>query len=88
MWTLLVHSWGSREVDAHSKSPEVFEMASTTTVKTIAILRHLFAAYGLQEQAGTDNGPQFTLEELAFMHHNTVQHTCCAPNHPAFKGLA
>ena len=37
-------------VDAHSKWPEVFEMSSTTASKTIATLRHLFAAYGLPEQ--------------------------------------
>ena len=37
-------------VDAHSKWPEVFEMASTTATKTIAILRQLFATYGLPEQ--------------------------------------
>ena len=32
-------------VDAHSKWPEVFEMQSASTAKTIAVLRHLFAAY-------------------------------------------
>jgi len=46
--------------DAHSKWPEVFEMSSTTSLKTIATLRHLFAAYGLPEQLVSDNGPQFT----------------------------
>ena len=52
-------------VDAHSKWGEVFEMTSTTTSKTIGILRQLFAAYGLPQQLVTDNGPQFTSEEFA-----------------------
>ena len=34
-------------VDAHSKWPEVFTMSSTTTAATIAVLRKLFATYGL-----------------------------------------
>lgn len=64
-------------VDAHSKWPEVFEMTSTTSAKTIVALRHLFAAYGLPEQVITDNGPQFTSDEFqAFMLNNTT-HTLC-----------
>ena len=51
-------------VDAHSKWPEVFEMTSTTTLKTIDILRQVFAAYGLPDQLVSDNGPQFSSEEF------------------------
>ena len=76
-------------VDAHSKWPDVFEMTSTTSAKTIAALRHLFAAYGLPEQVVTDNGPQFTLDDFqAFMLNNAIQHIHCAPYHPALNGLA
>ena len=46
-------------VDAHSKWLEVIPMSSTTTEKTIAVLRNLFASYGLPEQLVSDNGPQF-----------------------------
>ena len=51
-------------VDAHSKWPEVFELNQTTSSKTIAVLRHLFAMYGIPEQIVSDNGPQFVLEEF------------------------
>ena len=37
-------------VDAHSKWPEVIEMSKTTSTRTIAELRKLFASYGLPEQ--------------------------------------
>ena len=45
-------------IDAHSKWGEIFEMVRTTTTKTVEVLRHLFAAYGLPEQIVTDNGPR------------------------------
>ena len=74
-------------VDAHSKWPEVFEMTSTSTTKTIATLRHLFAAYGLPEQVVSDNGPQFISEEFAtFLKKNGVRHIRCAPYHPSSNG--
>ena len=74
-------------VDAHSKWPEVFVMASTTATKTIAILRQLFATYGLPEQVVSDNGPQFIADEFAtFMNSNGVKHIRSAPYHPASNG--
>ena len=51
-------------VDAHSKWPEVFKMANTTALKTISVLRNLFASYGLPEQIVSDNGPQFTSQDF------------------------
>ena len=44
-------------VDAHSKWLEIYEMAQTTTGKTIEVLRHIFSAYGLPEQLVSDKGP-------------------------------
>ena len=74
-------------VDTHSKWPEVFDISSTTTVKTIAVLRHLFSAYGLPEQIVTDNGPQFISEEFrTFLRRNGVKHIRSAPYHPASNG--
>ena len=74
-------------VDAHSKWPEIFEMSSTTTAKTIVALRHLFAAYGLPEKVVSDNGPQFIAEEFTtFLKENGVKHIHCAPYHPASNG--
>ena len=76
-------------VDAHSKWPEVFEMSQSTTVKTISVLRHLFAAYGLREQIVSDNGPQFTSDEFKdFTTANGIKHIHCAPYHPASNGAA
>lgn len=76
-------------VDAHSKWPEVQEMKSTTAAKTIEVLRHLFARFGLPEQLVSDNGPQFIAEEFAaFLKQNGVKHVKCAPYHPSSNGLA
>ena len=76
-------------VDAHSKWPEVFEMTQTTTAKTITVLRHLFASYGLPEQVVSDNGPQFTSSDFAsFLQANGVKHIRSAPYHPSSNGIA
>ena len=74
-------------MDAHSKWPEIFEMTSTRTDKTIAILRSLFSHYGLPRQIVSDNGAQFTSSEFAeFVQSNGIKHTCTAPYHPASNG--
>ena len=76
-------------IDAHSKWAEVIEMSQTSTSRTIAVLRHLFASHGIPEQVVSDNGPQFTSEDLAeFMKANGIWHTRCAPYHPASNGEA
>ena len=74
-------------IDAHSKWPEIFEMASTTSGSTIAMLRRVFAAYGLPEHLVSDNGPQFTSTEFReFLRSNRVKHIQTAPYHPASNG--
>ena len=76
-------------VDAHSKWPEVHIMSSTTAAKTIAVLRELFARYGLPHQLVSDNGPQFAAEEFTmFLRVNGVKHIKYAPYHPASNGAA
>ena len=76
-------------VDAHSKWPEVHIMSSTTAAKTIAVLREIFARYGLSQQLVSDNGPQFTAEEFTmFLRANGVKHIKCTPYHPASNGAA
>ena len=76
-------------VDSHSKWPEVIEMTTTTSEKTIAELRKLFSAYGLPEQVVTDNGPKFTSEEFSvFMRLNGIKHIRVAPYHPSSNGAA
>ncbi len=58
-------------------------MSSTTTDHTIAVLRHVFAAYGLPEQIVSNIGPQFTSQEFAdFLRSNGVTHVRSAPLPP------
>ena len=74
-------------MDAHSKWPEIFQMAQTSTTKTIFILRHLFAKYSLPQQIVSDNGLQFTSKEFSrFLHLNGIKHIRPAPYHPASNG--
>ncbi|XP_063775454.1 uncharacterized protein K02A2.6-like, partial [Pseudophryne corroboree] len=76
-------------VDAHSKWPEVIKMKSTTSEKTIAVLRTIFARNGLPEQVCSDNGPKFvSMEFKKFMQDNGIKHFTSAPHHPATNGLA
>ena len=76
-------------VDAYSKWPEVAVMSSTTSEKTINVLRTMFAQHGLPEQLVSDNGPQFTSSEFSqFLQNNRIKHILSAPHHPASNGLA
>ncbi|XP_051734765.1 uncharacterized protein K02A2.6-like [Ctenopharyngodon idella] len=76
-------------VDTHSKWPEVHVMDSTTSSKTIQVLRGLFSRYGIPETLVSDNGPQFTSEEFGcFLKTNGVKHVRSTPFHPATNGRA
>ncbi len=76
-------------VDGHSKWPEVIEMSTTSSEKTIEVLRRIIARYGLPQQLVSDNGPQFTSEEFArFMKTNGIKHIRTTPYHPSSNGLA
>ena len=76
-------------VDAHSKWPEVYIMSSTTSSKTIEVLRTMFATHGLPTQIVSDNGSQLVSEEFeTFLKMNGIQHLTSAPYHPRTNGLA
>ena len=76
-------------IDAHSLWPEVISTQSTTSAKTIDILRSVFARIGLPEILLSDNGPQFTSQEFdQFTKTNGIKHLKYAPCHPATNGLA
>ena len=76
-------------VDAYSKWLKVVPMASTTTEKTLEVLRSMFARYGLPDQIVSDSGPQFTSTEFeVFVKRNGVKHIQTAPYHPAPNGEA
>ena len=62
-------------------------MSQITADKTIALLRHLFALYGVPDRIVPDNGPQFVAEDFAvFKTSNGVKHLRCSPCHPASNG--
>lgn len=76
-------------VDSHSKSLEVFHMTSTTSSRTIEVLRNLFAAHGLLEEVVSDNGPQFASSDFKqFLAKNIIKQTLVPPYHPASNGAA
>jgi hypothetical protein len=76
-------------VDSQSKWPEVIPTSGSTSAKTIAILRNIFAMYGLPNQLVSDNATTFTSEEFEnFMKINGIKHITSAPYHPATNGLA
>lgn len=77
-------AWGSQPAHYRTCFAEV-----AVTANTIAVLRRLFASYGLPEQIVSDNGPQFTSAEfIAFTQANGVKHLRCSPYHPSSNGLA
>ena len=76
-------------VDSHSKWLEVVPVSFPTTMKTVEVLRRLFASHGLLEQLVSDNGPQFTSIEFSeFMRENGIKHIRCSQYHPSSNGEA
>jgi hypothetical protein len=76
-------------VDAYSKWPEVVTMSDTTSARTIAALRSLFAVWGLPKHLHTDNAQQFCSSEFEqFLKANGIQHTTSAVYHPSSNGQA
>ena len=67
-------------VDAHSKWPEVLLTGSTSSERTVELLREVFSRHGLPEHLHSDNGRQFTSEVFQnFMKANDIKHTFSAP---------
>jgi transposase InsO family protein len=76
-------------VDAHSKWPELVEMKTTTSTKTIEVLRSIFSRNGIPAQTVYDNGSQFSSDEfVTLMKRNGIKHFKSAPYHPATNWLA
>lgn len=76
-------------VDSHSKWLEVVPMKTTTSAKTIEVLRNLFASQGLPEEVVRDNGPQFTSGEFKqFLRSNGIKQTLVPAYHPASNSAA
>ncbi|XP_055605612.1 uncharacterized protein K02A2.6-like [Uranotaenia lowii] len=76
-------------VDAFSKWPEVVPTKRITTEATLAILRGIFARFGMPETLVSDNGRQFVSEQFErFCDQNGIQHLKTPPFHPQSNGLA
>lgn len=76
-------------VDSHSKWPEVVKMSTTTSTRTIDVLRTIFSRNGLPVTIVSDNGPQFTSREFEeFLNANGIKHIKTSPYHPSSNGLA
>ena len=66
--------------DAPSKRPEALTMMTTTSRKTIAVLRETFTPFGLPEQIVSDNDLQFVSEEYeSVLQNNGIKHIRSAP---------
>lgn len=64
-------------------------MSTTTSLRTIEVLRDLFARTGVPRQLVSDNGPQFVATDFqTFFRRNGIRHVTSAPWHPATNGLA
>lgn len=76
-------------VDAFSNWPEIFKTTSTTTSKTIDLMKEAFSHNGLCDTLVSDNGPQFTSYLFEkFVRENGIQHLKTAPYHPQSNGRA
>ncbi|XP_063363502.1 uncharacterized protein K02A2.6-like [Cydia amplana] len=76
-------------VDSYSKWPEVIEMNSITSSRTIEVFNSLFARHGYPVHLVTDNGPSFTSSEFKdFCKLKDIKHTFTPPYHPATNGAA
>ena len=81
MWLVLV--------DALTKWPEIIQMSTTSSERTIEVLRSLFARYGIPRIIVSDNGTQFTSALFAqFCKRNGIHHKLSAPYHPSTNGEA
>ena len=76
-------------IHAHSKWTEVFMMKSTTSEKTLNVIRSVFARNGLCKQLVSDNGMPFVSSTFAhFMKSNGITHLRSAPYHAPTNGQA
>ena len=63
-------------------------MNTITALKTIDVLRQIFAQFGVVKQIISDNGRTFTSAEFQnFVKNNGIIHKTSAPWHPATQGL-
>ncbi|XP_040157579.1 uncharacterized protein K02A2.6-like [Anopheles arabiensis] len=76
-------------VDSFSKWPEIVQTSNTSSAATIAILRSIFARFGMPMTLVSDNGTQFcSIEFERFCKKSGIIHVRTAPYHPQSNGQA
>ena len=77
-------------VDSFSRYPEVIQLPSTTTsAKVISVLKSVFARHGIPEEFISDNGPQYSSQEMKeFALQYGFRHTTSSPHYPRGHGQA
>ena len=77
-------------VDSFSRYPEVIQLTSTTTsTKVISVLKSVFARHGIPEEFVSDNGPQYSSQEMKeFALRYGFRHTTSSPHYPKGHGQA
>ena len=76
-------------VDYFSPFPEVIQLRSTTSQGVINSLKALFARHGIPETLRTDNGPQFSSQELTeFSSNYQFTHITSSPHFPSSNSQA
>ena len=78
-------------VDYYSKMPIVRKMPTSqcNSVKTITVLKELFAEHGIPEEIRSDNGPQFASHLFAeFTKDWNIKHSTSSPRNPRSNGQA
>ena len=76
-------------VDYFSRYLEVVKMSSTTSHAVITAMKSIFSRHGLPETLRSDNGPQFSSQEMAeFTSSYGIRHVTSSPYFPQSNGMA
>ena len=76
-------------VDYFSRFPEVTKLTITTPQGVINELRSIFARHAIPEILKSDNGPQYSYQEMKdFLSPIGFKHITSSPHYPLSNGLA
>ena len=75
-------------VDYFSRYPEVFQLNSTTSSSIVKVLKATFAHHGVPSILFTDNGPQFSSQNMKdFASAYSFRHITSSPRYPQSNGF-